>query len=136
MIEPDIVRQLREEEKKGLLKQQEIKKVNESENNLKKTKDLEFILELQNELVKEFLSKIKQGKIYTDQYFVLALHELLNYYNSNYWKIFSDKKSIDKYILSFYHLVNTYIEHLEQSSDINHDKIMKLKNIISTLNTI
>ena len=145
MIEPDIVRQLREEEKQGLLKQQKINEDKKSKNNFNKTKDLEFILKLQNEIVEEFLCKIKQGKIITNQYVVLSLHELLNYYNSDYWKIFSDEKSIDKHILSFYHLINTYIEHLEEASetkdscvdeDKNHDKIMKLKNIISTLNTI
>lgn len=145
MIEPDIVKQLRIEEKQGLLKRQKTQKDFKSKSNFKKIKDLEFILELQNEVIEEFLSKIKQGKIITNQYVVLTLYELKNYYNSGYWKIFSNKYSIDKYILSFYHLVNTYIEHLEQSSKIkdsgvdedkNYEKIMKLKNMISILNSV
>jgi len=145
LIEPDIVKQLRIEEKQGLLKRQKTQKDFKSKSNFKKIKDLEFILELQNEVIEEFLSKIKQGKIITNQYVVLTLYELKNYYNSGYWKIFSNKYSIDKYILSFYHLVNTYIEHLEQSSKIkdsgvdedkNYEKIMKLKNMISILNSV
>jgi len=145
LIQPDIVKELREEEKQGLLKNHKIHTNNETKNNLEKLKDIEFILELQNGIIIEFLSKIKQGEIKTSQYVVLSLNELLNYYNSEYWKIISDKTSIDKHILSFFHLVNTYIEHLEQSSetkesvidkDKNFDEIMKLKNVILTLNSL
>ncbi|UCF50584.1 MAG: hypothetical protein JSU91_03640 [Thermoplasmatales archaeon] len=144
-MEPDIVKQLREEEKQGLLKKQEINSNNEYHNSIERLKDLELILKLQNEVVKDFLLKIKQGKIKTTQYVILSLNELLNYYNSEYWKVTSNNISIDKHILSFIHLVNTYIEHLEQSSvkeesaidkNTNSNDIMKLKNIKLSLNTL
>ncbi len=145
LIQPDIVKQLREEEKQGLLKNKEKHSNNETKNDLEKLKDIEFILELQKGVIIEFLSKIKQGKIKTNQFVVLSLNELLNYYNSEYWRIISNKTSIDKHILSFFHLVNTYIEHLEQSSksketsidkDKNYNEIMKLKNMILTLTNV
>lgn len=143
LIEPDIVKELRKEERQGLLKNHIKKLKNIPDLNSEKLKEIEFILELQNGIIEEFLSKIKQGKIMTSQYFVLSLHELLNYYNSDYWKILSNNISIDNHILSFYHLINTYIEHLEYSSklkksDLNKDqyykKIIKLKNMILTFN--
>ncbi len=145
MIEPDIVKELREEENQRLLKNQEIHLNNESKSDLKRIKDIEFILELQNCVIKDFLCKIKEGKIKTNQYTILSLNELLNYYNSDLWKISSDKISIDNHILSFFHLVNIYIEHLEQYSvtkepgidkDNNYNEIMKLKNMILTLNCV
>ena len=145
MIEPDIVKELREEEKQGLLKTQEINSNNQYNNSLEGLKDLELILKLQNEVIKDFLLKIRQGKIETNQYLVLSLNELLNYYNSDYWKVTSINMSVDKHILSFYHLVNTLIEHLEKSQvkeetgfdkNINSNEIMKLKNIKLSLNTL
>ena len=139
LIEPDIVKQLRREEKQGLLDQQKIHSNNESNSDLEKFKDIKFILELQNIVIEEFLFKIKQGKIKTNRYVLLSLYELKNYYNSNYWKILSDKISIDKHILSFYHLVNTYIEHLEQSKELNEstfEKVKKLRDLILTINSV
>ena len=139
LIEPDIVKQLRREEKQGLLDQQKIHSNNESNSDLEKFKDIKFILELQNIVIEEFLFKIKQGKIKTNRYVLLSLYELKNYYNSDYWKILSDKISIDKHILSFYHIVNTYIEHLEQSKEINEstfEKVKKLRNLILTINSV
>ncbi|KYK34123.1 MAG: hypothetical protein AYK22_05815 [Thermoplasmatales archaeon SG8-52-3] len=143
MIEPHIVKELREEEEKGLLYKKNDNSEKETKSESEKLKDLKFILELQNGVIKDFLSKIKQGKIQTNQYFVLSLNELLNYYNSEYWKIISEKKSINRYILSFIHLVNIYIEYLEQSSnkddsvnETNNKEIIKLKNIILALSNI
>ena len=139
LIEPDIVKQLRREEKQGLLDQQKIHSNNESNSDLEKFKDIKFILELQNIVIEEFLFKIKQGKIKTNRYVLLSLYELKNYYNSNYWKILSDKISIDKHILSFYHLVNTYIEHLEQSKELNEstfEKVKKLRDLILIINSV
>jgi hypothetical protein len=135
-MEPDIVKQLRSEEKQGLLK---------TKSNINKTKDIELILELQNCVVKDFLSDIKQGKIKADRNLILSLNELSNYYNSEIWKVTYEKISIDKQILSFYQLVNTYIENLENSfenkdsnnkKNLNETEIQKLKNIILTLNSI
>ena len=135
-MEPDIVKQLRSEEKQGLLK---------TKSNINKTKDIELILELQNCVVKDFLSDIKQGKIKADRNLILSLNELSNYYNSEIWKVTYEKISIDKQILSFYQLVNTYIENLENSyenkdsnnkKNLNETEIQKLKNIVLTLNSI
>ena len=145
MIEPDIVKELREEEKQGLLNSKNINSKNETGNEQEKFKDLGLILKLQKDVIEDFLSKIKKGEIKTSKSVVFTLNELLNYYNSDYWKILSDEISIDKQILSFFHLVNTYIEHLEQSTENNEshinkdkklDEIKKLKNIILTLSSI
>jgi hypothetical protein len=145
LIEPDIVRELRKEEKQRLLKKHKIHSNNPNKNQIEKLEEIEFIFNLQNIIIEEFLSKIKEGKIKTNHQIVISLYELLNYYKSDYWKIISDKISIDKHILSFYHLINTYIEHLEYSSknkesdldkDRYNDKIMKLKNLTLTLNSI
>ena len=62
LIEPDIVRQLRKEEKQGFLKIQKIHSTNQSKNELNRLKDIEFILKLQNSVIEEFLLKIKEGK--------------------------------------------------------------------------
>jgi hypothetical protein len=137
LIEPDIVKELREEEKKGLLKN---KQINEQE----KIKDIKLIIELQKSVIEDFLSRIKQGKIKTSRSIILSLNELLNYYNSGYWKIVTDEISVDKQILSFFHLINTYIEHLEKSNEgnesdavrNNNDQIKKLKNVVLTINSI
>ena len=145
MIEPDIVKQLKIEERQGLLNNKETSSDNEYKNDLSKSKDIESILELQNGVVQEFLSRIKEGKIKTSKKIILSLYELLNYYNSGYWKILLDKISIDKQILSFYHLINTYIEHLEYSSELRksdlskdqyYNKMIKLKNMILTFNSV
>ena len=139
MIEPDIVKELREEEKKGLLTSKNIHSKNEFSNEQEKFKNLDLILKLQKDVVEDFLSKIKKGEIKTSRSVILSLNELLNYYNSEYWKIISDEISVDKHILSFIHLVNTYIEHLEQLTEENYsnlDEINKLKNVILTLNSI
>jgi len=145
LIEPDIVKQLKIEERQGLLNNKETSSDNEYKNDLSKSKDIESILELQNGVVQEFLSRIKEGKIKTSKKIILSLYELLNYYNSGYWKILLDKISIDKQILSFYHLINTYIEHLEYSSELRksdlskdqyYNKMIKLKNMILTFNSV
>ena len=145
LIEPDIVKELREEEKQGILRKKNYHLNDESKINLDRFNDIELILELQNSVIRKFLFDIKQGKIKTSRFVVLTLNELSNYYNSDIWKVISEKISIDKQILSFYHLVNTYIEHLEQSFDTkdldinkddNYHEIMKLKNMILTLKNI
>jgi len=145
LIEPDIVKELREEEKKGLLNNKNINSKNETGSEQEKFNDIDFILRLQKDVIEDFLLKIKKGEIKTNRSVILSLNELLNYYNSDYWKILSDEISIDKHILSFFHLVNTYIEHLEYSTennesnndkDKNIDEIKKLKNFILTLNSI
>jgi hypothetical protein len=136
LIEPDIVKELREDEKQGLFNN---KIKNEPRNDQEKLKDIELILELQKSVIEDFLSKIKKGEIKTNRSVVFSLIELLNYYNSEYWKIISDGISVDKHVLSFFHLVNTYIEHLEKSTEDNVknlDEIKKLKNVILTLNSI
>jgi hypothetical protein len=145
LIEPDIVKELREEEKQGLLNNKNINSKNETGSKQEKFKELDLILKLQKDVIEDFLSKIKKGEFKTSKSVVFSLNELLNYYNSDYWKILSDEISIDKHILSFFHLVNTYIEHLESSTennepnidkDKNFDEIKKLKNVILTLNSI
>ena len=145
MIEPDIIKVLREEEKQGLLNSKKIHTKNETSSEQEKLKDIELILRLQKDVIEDFLSKIKKGEINTNKSVVLLLNELLNYYNSEYWKIIANEISLDKHILSFFHLVNTYIEHLEQSTennelnidkDKNLEEINKLKNVILTLNSI
>ena len=145
MIEPDIVKQLREEEKQGLLNSKNIQSKNETNSKQEKLKDIELILKLQKGVVEDFLYKIKNREIKTSKSVILSLIEISNYYNSEYWKIISNEISVDKQILSFFHLVNTYIEHLEQSTeknesnidkDKNLDEIKKLKNVILTLKSI
>ena len=76
---------------------------------------IEFILNLQNEIIDKYLGKIKEKKIKTNHNVILSLYELKNYYNSYYWKKLSDNISIDKLILSYFHLVNSYVEDLEYS---------------------
>jgi hypothetical protein len=43
------------------------------------------------------------------------LYELRNYYDSFDWKELSENISIDKLILSYLHLVNSYVEDIESS---------------------
>jgi len=145
LIEPDIVKELREEEKQGLLNSKNIISKNKTNIEQEKFKDIDLILRLQKDVIEDFLLKIKKGEIKTNRSVILSLNELLNYYNSDYWKIILDEISVDKQILSFFHLVNIYIEHLEQSTkDVNsdfeknknYDEIMKLKNSIINLNNI
>lgn len=139
MIEPDIVKELREEEKLGLFNNKNIYLKNETKSCEKEIfKNIELILKLQKGVMENFLSKIKKGEIKSTKSLILSLNELSNFYNSEYWKIMSNEISVEKHILSFIHLVNTYIEHLEQciDKDKNSYEIKKLKNVILTLNNI
>lgn len=115
MNEPEIVRILREEERLGLLNSKNNYSTNTSKNKLEKSKEIEFILKLQNGIIDKYLAKIKEGKIKTDYNVVLSLYELKNYYDSFDWEQLSDKISIDKLILSYLHLVNSYVEDFEGS---------------------
>jgi hypothetical protein len=145
LVEPDIVKKLREEEKQGLLYSKNNQIFKSPEDELNNFKDIELILTLQNGVIKDFLSDIKKGKIKTNRFVLLSLNELLNYYNSEYWKLISDKISIDKQILSFLHLVNIYIEHIEQSKESfksdfiknkKYNDLKKLKNMILSYNNV
>ena len=115
MSEAEIVRILREEERLGLLNNKNNYSTNTSKNKLEKSKEIEFILKLQNGIIEKYLAKIKEGKIKTDHHVVLSLYELKNFYDSFDWKQLSDNISLDKLILSYLHLVNSYVEDLEGS---------------------
>jgi hypothetical protein len=113
--EPDIVKILREEERLGLLDSKTNYSTKASKNKVDKLKEIEFILNLQNGIIKKYLAKIKEGRIKTSNNVVLSLYELKSYYDSLDWKQLSDNISVDKLILSYLHLVNSYVEDIENS---------------------
>jgi hypothetical protein len=115
LIEPDIVRVLREEERLGLLNSKKNYQTNFSKDKFEKLKEIEFILKLQNGIIEKYLNKIKRGEIKTNSNVILSLYELRNYYDSFDWKELSENISIDKLILSYLHLVNSYVEDIESS---------------------
>ena len=131
MNEPEIVRILREEERLGLLNSKKNYPTKISKNHINNLKEIEFILNLQNGVIDKYLSKIKEGKIKTNHDKILSLYELKNYYNFLDWKQLSDYISIDKLILSYLHLVNSYVEDLEDSLkniDPNNNNEIKKEN--------
>ena len=131
MNEPDIVRVLREEERLGLLNSKKDYPLKTSKNYNNKLEEIEFILNMQNGVIDKYLSKIKEGKIKSNRNKVLSLYELKKYYNSLDWKQLSDYISIDKLILSYLHLVNSYVEDLEDSLkniDPNNNNEIKKEN--------
>ncbi|KYK20459.1 hypothetical protein AYK24_10150 [Thermoplasmatales archaeon SG8-52-4] len=115
MTTPDIVRILREEERLGLLNSKNSISTHLPSDKINKLKEIEFILGLQNGIIEKYLVKIKEGKIKTSNDVVLSLYELKSYYDSLDWKQLSESISIDKLILSYLHLVNSYIEDIEGS---------------------
>ncbi|KYK27394.1 hypothetical protein AYK20_08135 [Thermoplasmatales archaeon SG8-52-1] len=128
MNEPDIVKILREEERLGLLNSKEDYSTKNSKNKVDRLNEIEFILNLQNGIIDKYLVKIKEGKIKTNHNVIFSLYELKNYYNSYYWKQLSNNISIDKLILSYIHLVNSYVEDLESSlKNNNNQKNIEIK---------